>query len=500
MTSGELGLVSTGTPGLDEVLSGGLPSHRLYLLQGDPGVGKTTLALRFLIEGAKRAEPCLYVTLSETDAELRAVADAHGWSLDGICVYEMSAADALQPERDENTLYAPAEIELGERISALLEVVDRVRPSRVVLDSCSELRLLAQSPLRFRRQLLTLKERLIRRCCTILLLESPSGPSGDPLLQSLVHGVIAMEQVSPVYGAERRRLRVIKMREVAYRGGYHDLVIRTGGVEVFPRLVAAEHHGGYGVEHVSSGIEELDALLGGGLDRGTSALLMGPAGAGKSTLALQYVVAAAERGECAAYFAFDEGMATLLTRARNLGMELDAYIESGRVHVQQIDPAEMSPGEFASHVRRLVEQGSAQIVVIDSLNGFMQAMPEERYLITQLHELLSFLRQKGVLTLLVMAQHGLMGDKVAGPFDVSYLADSVLLTRYFEVSGRVRKALSVLKKRSGRHEDVIREFGITRHGVTVGEPLSHFHGVLTGVPEYTGRDPSPLLAKVDPAP
>jgi circadian clock protein KaiC len=486
--------ISTGTPGLDEILYGGLPSKRLYLLQGDPGVGKTTMALRFLLTGAEQGERCLYVTLSETREELTAVAFAHGWSLDAVDVYEMSAAESGFAEQDENTLYVPAEVELGERVTALLREVDRVKPARIVLDSCSELRLLAQSPLRFRRQLLALKEDLVRRDCTILLLENPTSVGGDPLLQSLVHGVVAMEQLSPLYGAERRRLRIVKMREVAFRGGYHDMVIRKGGVEVFPRLVASEHRFPFEPSVVSSGVPELDTLLGGGLDRGTSALLMGPAGSGKSSIASQYAVAAAERGESVAYFTFDEGIDILMTRAAKLGMKLSDHITAKRIIVKQVDPAELSPGEFTAIVRTAVEETGAKLVIIDSLNGFLQAMPEEHFLTIQLHELLSFLRQRGVLTLLLMAQHGFLG-RMDVPVDVSYLADTVMLTRYFEASGRVRKALSVVKKRSGTHEDTIREFAVAQGGLVVGEPLSGFQGVLTGVPQYEGRDSSPLLDK-----
>lgn len=495
MTAQSLNLVTTGTEGLDKVLNGGLPARRLYLLQGDPGVGKTTLALRFLIAGAEGGESCLYVTLSETREELEAVAQSHNWKLDGVHVYEMSAADSPPTELEENTLYVPAEVELGERVLALLAEVDRVSPTRVVIDSCSELRLLAQSPLRFRRQLLALKEQLVRRNCTIVLLENPTSAGGDPLLQSLVHGVVAMEQLAPLYGAERRRLRVVKMREVAFRGGFHDMVIRTGGVVVYPRLVAADHHEPFQAEPVKSGLNALDALLGGGLDRGTSVLLSGPTGSGKSTIALQYAVAAAVRGESVAYFTFDEGLGTLRGRANALSLSLDEHLKSGLVTLQQIDPAELSPGEFVNVVRESVERKNVKLVIIDSLNGFLQAMPEERYLEVQLHEQLSYLRQRGVLTLLLMAQHGFVGN-MEGPLDVSYLADTVLITRYFEASGRVRKALSVLKKRSGKHEDTIREFAVTSRGLIVGEPLSNFHGVLTGIPEYDPREIAALLEKV----
>jgi len=485
--SGEQTRVATGIDGLDAVLCGGFPRDRIYLVQGDPGVGKTTLAIQFLRAGARAGEKCLYVTLSETRDELQAVARSHEWTLDGIDIYEMSAGEPSSRLSDEeNTLYVPAEVELGERMKALLEQVDRVKPSRIVIDSCSELRLLAQSPLRFRRQLLALKEDLVRRRCTILLLENPSREEGDPLLQSLVHGVISMEQLSPEYGAERRRLRVVKLREVQFRGGYHDFIIqRAEGVTVFPRLVAAEHHTPFKREPVSSGVVELDALLGGGLDRGTATLIIGPAGSGKSALASCYAAAAAGRGEHVAMFTFDEGAGTLFGRAAALGMSLEPHVEAGRLTVQQIDPAELAPGQFSSAVLRAVERDDARMVVIDSLNGYLQAMPEEKFLTAQLHELLSLLRQRGVVAVMVVAQHGLLGNMRA-PVDVSYLADSVVLTRYFEAGGRVRKAISVMKKRSGKHEDTIRELKMGPRGITVGPPLEAFRGVLSGVPTFVG--------------
>lgn len=477
-------VVTTGVKGLDDILSGGFPKNRMYLVQGDPGVGKTTLAIQYLLEGRRRGERGLYVTLSETAEELQAVARSHGWNLEGIDIYEMSAAETLaMRNEEENTLYVPAEVELGERMQSLLVEVDRVKPQRIVLDSCSELRLLAQSALRFRRQLLALKADLVRRDCTILLLENPTSIGGDPLLQSLVHGVIVMEQLSPLYGAERRRLRVIKLREVAFRGGYHDMNIKSSGVEVFPRLVASEHHESFDRSSMSSGLPMLDKLLGGGLDRGTSALIMGPAGSGKSALAHQYAVAAAERGENASLFTFDEGLGTVYARAASLGLDLEKHVKAGRITVQQVDPAELSPGEFTAVVRRTVETDKSRLVIIDSLNGYLQSMPEEQFLTAQLHELLSYLRQQGVLTVLVVAQHGFMGSMQA-PIDVSYLADSVVLTRYFEAEGRVRKAISVVKKRSGKHEDSIREYILSGTGLDVGPPLAKFRGVMSGIPIY----------------
>jgi circadian clock protein KaiC len=455
------------------------------------------MALQFMREGVRCGERCLYVTLSETREELHAVAASHGWALEGLDVYEMSAAEPLgRTDDEENTLYVPAEVELGERMRGLLAEVDRRKPTRIVIDSCSELRLLAQSPLRFRRQLLALKADLVRRDATILLLENPTSVGGDPMLQSLVHGVIAMEQLSPLYGAERRRLRIVKLREVAFRGGYHDLRIERGGVRVFPRLVASEHRTGFEHQIVSSGVPEIDKLLGGGLHRGSSALFVGPAGSGKSALASQYAAEAARRGEHVALYTFDEGLESLLLRAKGIGADLSDHIASNHVTVQQIDPAELSPGEFVANVRRSVEEKNASIVVIDSLNGYLQAMPEEHFVMAQLHELLSYLRHQGVLTLLVVAQHGFLGSGMASPIDVSYLADTVVLLRYFEAAGRVRKAISVPKRRSGPHEDAIREFALTSKGFVVGQPLSRFHGVLTGVPVYDGNNQD-MLAKED---
>jgi circadian clock protein KaiC len=479
--------VATGVTGFDDILGGGFPRHRMYLIEGSPGVGKTTLALQFLLDGVRRGERCLYVTLSETREELDAVAESHGWSIEGLDVYEVSSGETSLDGDSENTLYVPAEVELGERMKALLAEVDRVKPARIVVDSCTELRLLAQSPLRFRRQLLALKEDLVRRRCTILLIENPT-QTEDPLLQSLVHGVVHLEQLSPLYGAERRRLRVVKMREVKFRGGYHDFVLRREGVVLFPRLIASEHHDPFEEGSVPSGVPQIDAILGGGLDRGTATLFMGAAGTGKSALAAQYAVAAARRGERAAMFIFDESLRTLLGRSSGLGMDLRPHLDSGVMRVQQIDPAEMAPGEFVGIVRQTVEEWGARLLVIDSLNGYLQAMPEEKFLIAQLHELLSYLRQRGVAVIMVVAQAGLIGSMVS-PVDVSYLADTVVLTRFFEARGRVLKAISVLKKRSGRHEDTIREFQLGPNGFTVSAPLAGFHGVLTGIPQVEAAEP-----------
>ena len=483
---------STGIEGLDLILDGGFPRHRMYLVQGDPGVGKTTVALQFLQEGVRRGEQTLYVALSESRDELEAIAASHGWSLAGISIYEVSAGEGDEPREEENTLYVPAEVELGERMRRLLAEVERVRPARIVLDSCTELRLLAQSQLRFRRQLLALKEDLVRRNCTVLLLDNPVTSGGDPLLQSLVHGVIYMEQLSPLYGAERRRLRVIKLRGVAFRGGYHDLVIRRGGVQVFPRLVAAEHHEPHDRDRLSSGLGEVDRLLGGGVERGTATLIMGPAGTTKSALASQYAAASAARGERVAWFAFDEALSTLLCRADSTRVDLRRFVDQGMVALTQVDPAELSPGEFVHMVRRAVEHDQVRMIIVDSLNGYLHSMPEEQFLLLQLHELLSYLGQMGVTTFMVMAQQGLIGQPQV-PVDMSYLADNIVLFRYFEAYGQVRRAVSVVKKRSGAHEKTIREVNLDGRGYQVGPPLERFEGVLTEAPRLAGGEPTQLL-------
>ncbi len=474
----------TGIQGLDDILGGGLPPDRLYVLQGDPGAGKTTTAMSFLLEGVRAGQRALYVTLSESKEELEAIAASHGWSLDGLDILELSAAEKVRDEA--NTLFHPAEIELGERIDEIFAEVKRSRPARIVLDSCSELRLLAQSPLQFRRQVLGLKRDLAGHGCTVILVDNPAERNGDVLLQSLGHGVIHLEQLAPSYGAERRRLRVIKLRGVSFRGGFHDFIIRKGGVAVFPRLVAAEHvESASAIESASSGLPALDQLLGGGLDRGTAALIMGPAGTGKSALSTQYALAAAARGEHATIYTFEENPAITRQRSAALGMDLEGPLRRGEITLQQIDPAELTPGEFSHRVRADVEAGRADVVVIDSLNGYLHAMPDERFLTLHLHELLTYLRHQRVLTILVEAQHGLLGG-MQSPVDVSYLADTVVLLRYFEASGHVRKAISIVKKRSGVHEATIREFAMNQGGIVVGRPLEEFQGVLTGVPRFDG--------------
>lgn len=488
--------LKTGDAGLDAILEGGLPANRLYLVEGDPGAGKTTLALKFLLEGAERGEPVLYVTLSETREEIEGVADSHGWSLDGLDIYELIPSEESLKAETQYTIFHPSEVEFGETTTAVLDEVERIQPRRIVFDSLSEMRLLARDPLRYRRQILALKQYFAGRQCTVLLLDDRTSTGSDLQVRSIAHGVIELEQLALDYGTERRRVRIVKLRGSHYRGGYHDFKIETGGVVVYPRLVAAEHRPDFPRGSVESGVPELDMLLGGGLDRGTSTLILGPAGSGKSSIAAQFAAAAAGRGERAASFLFDEGVNTYLMRSTGLGREMRELVESGNMSLQQIDPAELSPGEFSHFVRRAVERDGARMVVIDSLNGYLQAMPDERFLTVQMHELLTYLNQQGIVTLLVMAQHGFMGTNMGTPVDVSYLADSVLMLRFFEARGTMRRAISVIKKRTGYHENTIREMRMSASGIAVGKPLKDFQGVLTGVPTFN-NSPSPLFEEHD---
>jgi circadian clock protein KaiC len=483
--------ISTGVPGLDHVLGGGLTPSRLYLVEGTPGAGKTTIALQFLIEGARNGESVLYITLSETETELAGVAESHGWSLEGIHMRELlPTPESLQPD-EQYTMFHPSEIELGETTQRILADVERLKPTRVVFDSLSELRLLAGNSLRYRRQILALKQFFGGRTCTVLLLDDMTATHKDLQVQSIAHAVLRLEQIASDYGSARRRLMVVKYRGQAYRGGYHDYKIVRGGLVVYPRLVASEHHVEVLQTRLPSGIAELDQLLGGGLEKGTSTLFVGAPGTGKSTVAVQFALEAARRGENAALFVFDESRNTLLTRCESMGMDLRPYIETGQITIRQIDPAEVSPGELVHDIRHCVVDRKASIVVIDSLNGYLNAMPDERFLIVQLHELLTFLGQSGVATLLVGAQHGLIGMQMQSPVDASYLADAVVLLRYFESEGCVRQAISVMKKRGGAHERTIRDFSMTDRGLAIGPPLREFRGILTGVPTPTGESADP---------
>jgi circadian clock protein KaiC len=476
---------ATGVTGMDAILGGGLPMNHIYLLDGEPGTGKTTLALQFLLEGAKLGERGLYVTLSESTLELEGVARSHGWSLDAIEIFELAGAVAATVA-DEYTLFHPAEVELQETVGEVLKAVEHANPSRVVFDSLSEMRLLARDPLRFRRQILALKQFFAGRQCTVLLLDDKSAPEGDMQLHSLAHGVVALEHMAMEYGAERRRLQVTKLRGARFWGGFHDFRICTGGIAVYPRIrsVVPSTPSESGV--LVSGSSELDLLLGGGLARGTSTLITGAAGTGKTVLTVQYVCAAVERGERVRLYMFDERITTFRMRAAGLGMDLSEPLRDGRLSLVQVEPTEMSPGEFANEIVRAVERDGVSLIGIDSINGYMNAMPSERLLGVQIHELLSYLANHGVTSILTLVQHGIFGGPVDEKMEVSYLADAVILLRYFEYQGSVRGAISVVKKRSGAHERTIRECRVGHGGLHVGAPLAEFRGVLTGVPSFTG--------------
>ena len=489
----EITRARTGIQGLDDILGGGLPTNHIYLIDGNPGTGKTTLALQFLLEGVARGERGLYVTLSESAAELRSVAASHGWDMAGIEVFELSKDNAGDAE-ESYTIFHPAEVELQQTVDEILKAIDEINPLRVAFDSLSEMRLLAREALRFRRQILAIKQFFADRDCTVLLLDDKTAPEGDLQLHSLAHGVIVLEHVALEYGSERRRLQVTKVRGIPFRGGYHDFRIVTGGVEVYPRVMQDEPRVDVSANRLLSGSASLDKLLGGGLTCGTSTLITGAAGTGKSILCTQFARTEVNAGKKVLFYMFDERMSTFTLRSAALGMDMTAARESGLLRMTQVEPTELSPGEFANQVARAVENDNISLVIIDSINGYMQSMPEERLLAIQIHELLSFLANNGVSCIMTLVQHGIFGHPVDEAAEVSYLADTVILMRYFEVAGTVRQAISVVKKRSGDHERTIREYRVQKGGLFVGEPLREFQGVLTGVPTYTGGS-APLLGK-----
>ena len=478
----------TGVTGLDDILDGGYRRGRVFLLEGSPGTGKTTIATQFLLDGAKAGERGLYITLSETEDELRESAASHGFALEEPnSIHELIPPENLLDDDQQQSLLYSSDLELGETTKRIFEAIEETKPQRVVLDSLSEIRLLAQSSLRYRRQVLALKHYFAKNGATVLMLDDLTTDMLDKTVHSVAHGVIRLEELAPDFGAERRRMRVIKYRGQRFRGGFHDMVIKTGGVEVFPRLVSAEHKTKFKREKLQSNSEELNKLLGGGIERGSSTLVLGPAGTGKSLLTLTFAVQAIERGENAAMFVFDEELGLLFDRAKGLGFDLRALSDSGKLIIEQIDAAELAPGEFAQRVRKCVEDHNAKTVIIDGLNGYQAAMPEEKQLVLHMHELLQFLNRQGATTFLTVAQHGLVGD-MKTPVDVTYLADTVILLRYFEAAGRVRRAISVIKKRTSAHEDTIREYRIGTNGIRLGEPLTGFQGVLRGVPELIRTD------------
>ncbi|PRY06143.1 ATPase domain-containing protein [Paraburkholderia sp. BL25I1N1] len=477
-----LPLVLTGIPELDFVLRGGLPKYRLHLIEGAPGTGKTTIALRFLIDGVRNQESCLYVTFSESTDELVSAARTHGWDVGGIDFFELVPDEAQAAQ--QQTVLLPAEIELDKTVQRIIARIEATHPDRIVIDSVSELRLLAHDPFIYRRQLSSLKRFLQGRCITTILLDDLRF-NDDGELQSLVHGVISLSSSERDYGAGRRRLRIAKMRGTNLMSGWHDYALVTGEVLVFPSLIANDHTSDVRGAPLRSGSPGLDEILGSGLDRGTTTMLIGPSGAGKSSLALSYALAGARNGEHAAYFSFDEAYEIFVRRGQSLGLDPQPALASGQLAWQRMNPSRISPGEFVWAVRREVEDKNARVVVIDSINSYLSTMPEERSLIAQLHELLTYLNRRGVVTLLLLAQQGVLGD-VENPVDLSFLSDTVLLLRFFEAAGQLRRAVTVIKRRTGAHDTAIHEFRLSGHGVEIGRPLRDLHGIFSGVPTYSG--------------
>jgi circadian clock protein KaiC len=484
----------TGVAGLDEILGGGLPENHVYLIEGTPGTGKTTLALQFSIEGLRSGEKVLYIALSETSGELLRIAESHGWNIDDLSLFEITPVEASVQPGEEYTIFHSDEVEMTETIKIILSRAEETQASRIVIDSMAELRLLSRDPVRYRRQALALKQHFTRRQVTVLLLDDRTSDRIDRQLHSMVHGVITLERLAREYGKNRRRMEIAKLRGCVYAEGYHDYTIEHGGLIIYPRLQSNHDKRAFTREQISSSISGLDELLGGGLDRGSSTLVLGPSGAGKTTLTIKYAVAAIDRAEPVAVYTFDEGADSLITRGDSLGMNLSENLRKKKITIDQVNPAELSPGDFAHRVKRSVENDKAQVVIIDSLNGYFTAMPQEEFLTLQMHELLNYLNEKGVVTMLILAQQGILGS-LQTSIDLSYLADNIILLRFFEAAGEVRRAVSVVKKRSSKHEQTIRQFTIgPPDGILIGQPLTEFQGVLSGLPSFTG-DPASLFKK-----
>ncbi|HEX8694922.1 MAG TPA: ATPase domain-containing protein [Longimicrobium sp.] len=473
--------IPTGVDGLDRILEGGLPKREIYLVQGEPGTGKTTFGLQFLLAGRDLGETGLFITLTQREADLQDTAASHGWSLEGLHVHQLKGPGTAQGRMEDQALFPTGDVELTEVMGEVLEVFERVRPGRVVFDAIAELRLLANDPTRFQQQIFALRELFATSGATVVFLDTQPQSRGTREMEHIAHGVILLEHTLTRFGNAQRRLRVLKMRGMGYGEGLHDCRIQPGGFVVFPRLLPGEESTHEG-KLLESGVEMLDNLVGGGLAEGTSCLFVGPSGAGKSSVATLYACAAAERGERSAAFLFEERPETFIRRSESLGMPVRSHLDSGMMLIRPINTAELSPGEFAERVRQQVQERGVRVVTIDSLTGYISAMPDEQMLLTQMHDLLHYLSGQGVLTILVVAQHGIVGSTLAGPIDVSYLADAVLLFRHFEANGEIRRAVSVFKKRYGDHEKMIRELLITGGGIQVGEPLRGFRGLLTGNP------------------